>query len=82
MARPAGLALIRDERDASRDVTETAGAQATREASGAPCRTRTCDLLVRSQEKGGNTGQRETAALFFFGRFANLGQLLDTASSA
>ncbi len=35
--------------------------------SGAPCTTRTCDLLVRSQAKRGNWGQLETTALRFSG---------------
>ena len=38
-----------------------------RMADGAPCRTRTCDLLVRSNSKGGNRGQRDTAAPMFTG---------------
>ena len=36
---------------------------------GVPCTIRTCDLLVRSQGKGGNWGQQETAAPAFLGLF-------------
>jgi len=38
---------------------------------GAPCTTRTCDLLVRSVKKGDYLGQRDTAAPVFIGLFHN-----------
>ena len=41
------------------------------ESSGAPCRTRTCGLLVRRNSEGGNRGQREAAAPMFTGRFSH-----------
>src|ERR1700722_4482405 len=38
-----------------------------RKEFGAPCKTRTSDLLVRSQEKGANAGQPDAAAPDFIG---------------
>jgi hypothetical protein len=56
------------------------GAPAKLFESGAPCRTRTCDLLVRSERKGGNRGQRDTAAPCFLRKPHNSGQPPKAAS--
>ena len=47
---------------------------------GGPSRTRTCDLLVRRRSKGGNEGQRETAAPDFISVPANTRQPKTTTS--
>src|SRR6185503_9284716 len=52
----------------------------SRRCGGAPCSARTCDLLVRSGPKGGNRGQRETAALRFSRKSHNSGQPPKAAS--
>jgi hypothetical protein len=51
-----------------------------RRRCGAPCKTRTCDLLVRRAKKGVNRGQRETAAPRFSACLAHFGQRQNTSS--
>jgi hypothetical protein len=58
----------------------TDGYATSRTRGGGPSRTRTCDLLVRRATKGGNRGQRETAAPRFSACFRDLGQPQKTAS--
>ena len=51
VARPAGLGTARDERSESRRFPTDGRAWSFRRSrNGAPCRTRTCDLLVRSRQ--------------------------------
>ena len=64
---------------AARRLSSAGRSQPPKEV-GAPCRTRTCDLLVRSGPKGGNRGQRETAALRFSRNSHNSGQHQKAAS--
>ena len=58
------LATSEASRGASRG---TAGREFLAKRGIAPCRTRTCDLLVRSGKKGDGTGQQDTAAPMFSG---------------
>jgi hypothetical protein len=62
LVRLAGLDPARGERSRTAAWLKTAREASSRLRAGAPCRTRTCDLLVRSLPKGDNRGQHGAAA--------------------